>query len=865
MAGAAEFRLEILSFAVCFLIASATGVQFLPLPSSQILGLLQLQNVLESPPALNGWYTWSDFCDLTPSPNLNIVCLNGTLMELRIVGDKPGPSAVQEYNNNGTTGSRLSASFSSDTLAEALMLLPNLTVLELVSLGMWGPLPSNLDSLDKLRVLNFSSNYFSGDVPLSFSNLESLEVVALDNNVLNGTFPEWLGSLPNLNSLILSKNFFTGHLEGFNTSTFQNLGTLLVDGNMFNGSVPGEIALLPNLVTVYLAQNELTGPIPDLSGLRMLEWLNLNGNSLGPDIPSLPDSLVVLELSRNELTGPIPEYVLTNFTNLRLLDLSFNSLSGFPPLNLFTLPNIETIMLSENHLSGRLPDSLIVSPGLVYLDISSNFFTGPLPSVLEQAATQGDMFVDVQNNCFDLKEPKQQPKSFCLFESSVYSSHKSKKVSLIAGLVGGGVGIMMSVLAVVLVYLCKRKKVQRSPHIGDFTGSSNAGSSVAIPSELLSNARYLSQSMRIGVLSLPHNQIFSLEQLEEATDNFSENSLIGEGVRGKVYKGRLEDGTHVAVKCCCFDPKLDSHDVKAQMELLSKLRHHHVASVIGYCFLDGESRNDRRLLVVTEYVDNGNLRSHISEREEGLSWVRRLAAVIGAAKGVHYLHHGVVPSIFHHDLRMANILMDHNYVPKISDYGLPRPPPHVIAVQSPHVRRSHYRRRYAKETDVYNFGLILLEIVMGRPPTIEKVLGEKPRVLEIARFMEANVCMDLIDSTIMAECGGESLATVIDIALKCLADDMGARPSMEDVLWNLQYAVQVQDTSYADASDDMFDCCSSSPGSVRMKKDIIIRHSSPMTKTGAFEQKISYSGEHERKLSTEDMTHPPRFNSEFLR
>ncbi|KAL2611070.1 hypothetical protein R1flu_022762 [Riccia fluitans] len=861
MARGAEFRLQIFWLAACVLIASSSGAGLLPLPSSQILGLLQLQNALESPPALNGWYTWSDFCHLTPSPNLNIVCENGTLTELRIVGDKLSPSAVQDYNNQ--TDSRLSASFSSDTLTEALMKLPNLTVLELVSLGMWGPLPTKLDNLVNLRVLNFSSNYFFGDVPLSISNLDSLEVVALDNNLLNGTFPLWLGTLPNLDSLILSKNFFTGELHGFNSSTFQSLQTVLLDGNMFNGSVPAELTLLPNLVTVYLAQNELTGPIPDFSGLRMLEWLNLNGNSLGPSIPALPSSLVVLQLSTNELVGVIPESILTNFTNLRMLDLSFNKLTGFPPLDLFTLPNIETILLSENHLSGRLPDDLVLSPGLVFLDISSNFFTGPLPEVLAVATTTGERSVDIRNNCFDLKEPKQQPQSFCLYESSVYNSHKSKNVSLIAGLVGGGVGIMLSVFAVVLVYLCKCKKTQRSPHIADFTGSSNAGSSVAIPSELLSNARYLSQSMRLGVLSLPHNQVFSLEQLEEATDNFSDNALIGEGVRGKVYKGRLEDGTHVAVKCCSFDPKLDSHDVKAQMELLSKLRHHHVSSVIGYCFLDGESRNDRRLLVVTEYVDNGSLRSHISGREETLSWLRRLAAVIGAAKGVHYLHHGVLPSIFHHDLRMSNIMMDHNFVPKVSDYGLPRPPPHVIAMQSPHVRRSHYRRRYAKETDVYNFGLILLEIVMGRPPTIEKALGEKPKVLEIARFMEVNPCLDLIDPTIMMECGGESLATVIDIALKCLADEMVARPSMEDVLWNLQYAVQVQDTSFADASDDMFDCCSSSPGSVRtMKKD---HRRSSVKKSASFEQKITFSGEHERKLSTEDETNPSRFNSEFLR
>ncbi|CAM6104517.1 unnamed protein product [Calypogeia fissa] len=847
--------------AACSVLILAHFAASVPLNASQIFGLQQLQQVLEKPPILNGWYTWTDFCNLPPTPDLKLVCQGNVLTELRIVGDKPSPSAVQ--NVNQTDGARLSPEFSSSALADALMLLPNLTVLELVALGMWGPLPPKLNKLGNLQVLNFSSNFYSGSVPEYIANLTSIQVVDFDDNQLNGSFPQWMGTLPNLTSLILSRNFFTGTLQGFEDSTFPSLEVLQLDSNLFNGSLPKGLSTLGNLTTLSLAQNQFTGAVPDFSNLQQLQTLNLNGNFLGPKFPSLGSQVVILQLARNNFLGSIPDSI-RSLTQLQQLDVSYNSLNGFPPLFLYTLPNITTLDFSENHFSGQFGSDFTLARSLVSLDISSNYFTGQLPKSFNSSSRGRN--VDYENNCFEISTPKQQPESYCMYESQLYST-KKRNVALIAGLVGGGVGVFLSLFAVVFVFCCRcqRKHRARSAHVTDYATSSQAGSSVAIPSELLSNARYLSQSMRLGVLTVPQHQVFSLEQLEEATDNFSRGSLIGEGIRGKVYKGRLEDGTNVAVKCCCFDPKLDSNDVRAQMDSLSKLRHHNVVSVIGYCLVESETNNkhDRRLFVVSEYVANGHLRSHISEGEERMNWLRRLAALIGAAKGVHYLHHGVLPSIFHHDLKMTNILLDHNFVPKICDFGLPKPPSHVRALQGNHVRRSHYRRRYADKMDIYNFGLILLEMVLGRPPTIEKNLGEGPKVVEVARLTaDQSPNMDLIDPVLVGDCEGESLSTVIDIGIKCLSDDMGARPSMEDVLWNLQYAVQVHDTSLADA-DEMFDYCSS-PGSTKTRKDQKRKKSGSFETSVLFEKQLSGGADHERKNSVDDPL-SPRFNSDFFR
>lgn len=123
--------------------------------------------------------------------------------------------------------------------------------------------------------------------------------------------------------------------------------------------------------------------------------------------------------------------------------------------------------------------------------------------------------------------------------------------------------------------------------------------------------------------------------------------------------------------------------------------------------------------------------------------------------------------------------------------------------------------------------------------------------------------MDLIDPVLVGDCGGESLSTVVDIGVKCLSEELGARPSMEDVLWNLQYAVQVHDTSLADGSDEMFDYCSS-PGSAQTKKEVHMKKKSKSFENSFLFEKQLSGGGHERKRSVEDPL-SPRYNSDFFR
>ncbi|KAJ7546890.1 hypothetical protein O6H91_08G059600 [Diphasiastrum complanatum] len=766
------------------------------LSSTQIQSLLALQKLLERPSALNSWSLQTDFCNLPPSSSLNISCSDGNIIVLQIVGDKISLSVEQKFNANYTEANvRLSDSFSSDSLANAILKFPNLRVLSLVSLGIWGVLPGKLDRLPSLQVLNFSSNLFSGSVPQRFASLGSLEILALDNNILNGPFPDWLNVLPNLDTLYLSSNRFVGSLPS-SISLFQNLQSLTLDHNLLTGQLPSSISRLKYLQLLSLSENMFADNIPNLGSLRNLQYLNLRGNSFGPDFPILGNQLVSVYMQSNKLAGPIPRF-FQSFYNLQSLDLSFNSLSGAPPFTLFSLPSIRLLDLSDNQLSGVLPYNLSLGTALVLLDISSNFFTGPLPRALTLPSSE--KLLKFQENCFVTALQQQQPQAYCQGMPTLMAAHSSHHVGLIVGVVSG----VVAMIAVVAILLATIRSFNRSKRGSSLLAEHNTS---GVQPELLSYTRYLSPVIKTRMTDIPQSRVFSLQQLEEMTHNFSQKEVLGEGQHGQVYKGWLEDGTAVAVKSMAVDLRQDVTQLQAHIELLLKIRHRNLVSLLGYC-LEREigQQNYWHLFLVSEFVDNGTLRSKLAKTEdkESLSWSQRLDIVVGAGKGIQHLHSGLVPGIFNNDVNTTNILLDQNLLAKVCDFGLAghwqdsQGSDGKLTVQKPttYIDVNHQRRKLGlSEMDVYNFGHVLLEIVLGKPATIENPYAAKPKIKELELLITDHVPRwDVIDSAVVGTCMAESLATVLDIAAKCLSEDISARPSMEDVVWNLQYAAQVQE------------------------------------------------------------------------
>ncbi|KHN35761.1 Proline-rich receptor-like protein kinase PERK9 [Glycine soja] len=158
---------------------------------------------------------------------------------------------------------------------------------------------------------------------------------------------------------------------------------------------------------------------------------------------------------------------------------------------------------------------------------------------------------------------------------------------------------------------------------------------------------------------------FSYEELIKATNGFSTQNLLGEGGFGCVYKGCLPDGREIAVKQLKIGGGQGEREFKAEVEIISRIHHRHLVSLVGYCI------EDNKRLLVYDYVPNNTLYFHLhGEGQPVLEWANRVKIAAGAARGLTYLHEDCNPRIIHRDIKSSNILLDFNYEAKVSDFGL---------------------------------------------------------------------------------------------------------------------------------------------------------------------------------------------------
>ncbi|XP_020216713.1 probable LRR receptor-like serine/threonine-protein kinase At1g14390 [Cajanus cajan] len=457
-----------------------------PIPSAQLTTsenriLLQVQKLLEYPQALQGWNNMTNFCSLPPSPSLKIVCSNGHVTELTIIGNKTSHSPHKTQLVSWNSSETLSERFSIESFFTVLTKLSNLKVLSLVSLGLWGPLPSKIDSFWSLQVLNISSNFIYGEISSSISSLRSIR------------------------SLVLAEN-------------------------LFNGSVP------------------------DLGRLASLEEINLGGNKLGPGFPSLSKNIVRVILRDNSLRCRIPPQLMQVY-KLQLLDISSNVIFGNIPSFIFSLPFLKYLNLAANQLSGSLSVNVSCSSSLAFVDISHNLLVGKLPSCISSKGSNRTTLY--AGNCLTTRRLNgQHPSSYCkkVEALAVKPPHRSQQkesemqLGLILGIVGGIVG---TAGFLVLFILCIFKKSKAEKADSNYNQDISADDKFSVPAYPTSNinAKHVPLSTRQPILGFPPYSIFSLEEIEDATNNFDPSNLIAEGSQGQLYKGWLIDGSMVVVNC----------------------------------------------------------------------------------------------------------------------------------------------------------------------------------------------------------------------------------------------------------------------------------------------------------------------------
>ncbi|KAJ0247618.1 Proline-rich receptor-like protein kinase PERK12 [Hirschfeldia incana] len=283
---------------------------------------------------------------------------------------------------------------------------------------------------------------------------------------------------------------------------------------------------------------------------------------------------------------------------------------------------------------------------------------------------------------------------------------------------------------------------------------------------------------------------FSYEELAEITQGFARHNILGEGGFGCVYKGTLHDGKVVAVKQLKDGSGQGDREFKAEVEIISRVHHRHLVSLVGYCI------SDQHRLLIYEYVSNQTLEHHLHGRGRPvLEWSKRVRIAIGSAKGLAYLHEDCHPKIIHRDIKSANILLDDEYEAQVADFGLARLNDTTQTHVSTRVMGTfgYLAPEYASSgkltdrSDVFSFGVVLLELVTGRRPVDQnQPLGEESLV-EWARplllkAIETGDFSELIDRRLEKHYVEHEVFRMIETAAACVRHSGPKRPRMVQVV-----------------------------------------------------------------------------------
>uniref|UniRef100_A0A0E0HGM8 Receptor kinase-like protein Xa21 n=1 Tax=Oryza nivara TaxID=4536 RepID=A0A0E0HGM8_ORYNI len=662
---------------------------------------------------------------------------------------------------------------------EFLQSLGNCTELQVFSMTgnrLQGHVPSSLGNLsDQLQELHLAESKLSG-----IANLQNLIIVALGANQFTGVLPEWLGTIKTLQKVSLGSNLFTGAIPS-SFSNLSQLGELYLDSNQLVGQLPPSFGTLPILQVLIVSNNNLHGSIPkEIFRIPTIVQINLSFNNL--DAPLHNDigkakQLTYLQLSSNNISGYIPS-TLGDCESLEDIELDHNVFSGSIPASLENIKTLKVLNLSYNNLSGSIPASLGNLQLVEQLDLSFNNLKGEVPT---KGIFKNTTAIRVGGNPGLCGGSLELHLLTC--SSTPLNSVKHKQFIFLKVVLP--IAIMTSlVIAISIMWFWNRKQNRQS----------------------ISSPSFGRKFPKV-----------SYSDLVRATEGFSASNLIGRGRYGSVYQGKLfPERNLVAVKVFNLETRGAGKSFIAECNALKNVRHRNLITILTACSSIDSSGNDFKALVY-EFMPRGDLHNLLYSTRDGdgssnlyyVSLAQRLNIVVDVSDALAYLHHNHQGSIVHSDLKPSNILLDDNMTAHVGDFGL-------AAFKSDSAASSFGDSsltssfaikgtigyvapecagggRVSTASDIYSFGIVLLEIFIRRKPTDDMFKDG----LSISKYTEINFpdkMLQIVDPQLLREldiCQETSinveknevccLLSVLNIGLHCTKLVPGERMSMQEV------------------------------------------------------------------------------------
>ncbi|KAL0003753.1 hypothetical protein SO802_011314 [Lithocarpus litseifolius] len=649
--------------------------------------------------------------------------------------------------------------------------LKYLVILALDGNHFCGPIPPSIGNLSHLTTLLLNQNELSGKIPISLGSLK-LENLFLFINKLSGSVPDEIGNLSSLVALHLAeKNLTVLRVAGNMISgTIPNeivelsqIGYLDLSSNQLSSNIPAEIGKLSKLSYLILKDNKLSGAVPaGIGGLSNLESLDISINMLGGSIPDqIGDcwKLQSLSLSKNCLNGTIP-YQIGNLRALQDLDLSFNSLMGGIPPQLGSLSDLENLNLSNNSLNGLVPTSLGSMVSLISINLSNNNLEGPLPEGKIFRSATLEAFSNNKDLCGDI-----QGLRLCN-APAIKKGDGNMKSKLVIIVVPSLVGALSLSITSIGIFLFLNKKHSRNMVKDESTSNSENPFSIWY---------FDGKTM--------------YEDIIEASKSFDDKYCIGLGGTAKVYKVEIPGAQVFAVKKLrSLAEGTETENIKSftnEVAALTEIRHRNIVKLFGFCFQEVHS------FFIYEFMERGSLAGMLGSEEgaKELDWATRVRVVKGVAHALSYIHHDCSPPIIHRDISSKNILLRSNLEACISDFGTARflkPGSSswttIAGTYGYLAPELIYTSIVTEKCDVYSFGVLVLEVLMGKHP------GELITNLNSSTDTSVplkNVLDDRLSPPRSLKIADE-LALMENLALLCLCAHPQSRPTMRNVCRQLE-------------------------------------------------------------------------------